>query len=133
MFAWYKVFLLRQFYCRRHCDILMQLQVLLPIVGDGYRIFLFCAFIIDFIFGRQLQPIFTLFRLNNLCNLWCGGKCLSIKLKKIFPTFMVTFLLYGWLNQMICLLRYFELSFSCHVPGMLTCGCNLLYLVLPGI
>ena len=110
MFAWYKMLLLRHLFCRGYCDILMQLQVL-PIVGDGYSIFLLCAFSVDFIFGRQLQLSFTLFRLNNLCNLWCGGKCLSIKLKKNFPTFVITFLLYVGLNQMICHLRYCELSF----------------------
>ena len=33
---------------------------------------------------------------------------------------------------MICLLRCCELSFSGHVSG-LTCGCNLLLLVLPGM
>ena len=120
MFAWYKTLLLRHLCCRGHCDILMQLQVLLPIVGDGYSIFLLCAFIIDFIFGRQLQLIFTLFRLNDLCNSWCGGKCLWIKLKNNFSTFVVTFLLYRGLNQMICLLRCCELSF------FWSCGCNLL-------
>ena len=40
--------------CRGDCDILMQLQVLLPVVGDGYRIFLLSAFIIGFLFGKQL-------------------------------------------------------------------------------
>ena len=37
MFAWYKMLLLRHFYGRGHCDVLMQLQVLLPIDGDGYK------------------------------------------------------------------------------------------------
>ena len=57
MFAWYKMLLLRHLSYRGHCDILMQLQVLLPIVGDGYRIFLLRAFIIDFIFGKQLSRV----------------------------------------------------------------------------
>ena len=52
-FAWYKILLLRHFWCRGHCSILMQLQILLPLVGDGYSIFLLCAFIIDYMFDRQ--------------------------------------------------------------------------------
>ena len=48
---------------------------------------------------------------NNLCNLWCGEKCLSFKLKKNLSTFLVTVLLYGGLNQIICVLRCYELSF----------------------
>ena len=111
MFVWNKMLLLRHLCCRGHYDILMQLQVLLPIVGDCYRIFLLCAFIIDLKFGKQLKVIFTLFQLKNICNLCCGGKCLSIKLKKDFPTFLVTFLLCKGLNQIICLLRCCELPF----------------------
>ena len=109
MFASHKILLLRQFYCRGHCNILKQLKVLLPVVGDRYSIFLMCAFIIDFIFGSQLWLICILFWLNNLCNFLCGGKCLAIKLKKHFPTFVVTLLLYVGLNQMICLLCCCEL------------------------
>ena len=110
MFALYEMLLLRHLCCRGNCDVLMQLQVLLPIVGVGCRTFLLCAFIIDFTFGKQLQLIFILFRLNSLCNLWCAGKCLSIKLKNNFPTFVVTFFLHG-LKKIICLLRCCALSF----------------------
>ena len=39
MFALYIILLLRQFCCRGHCDVLMQLQVLLPVVGDGIEFF----------------------------------------------------------------------------------------------
>ena len=55
MFAWYKIFLLGNLWSRGHFGILMQLQVLLlPIIGDGYNIFILRVFITDFIFGRQL-------------------------------------------------------------------------------
>ena len=53
MSAWTRMLLLRQICCRGHCGILMQLQILLVIVDDGYSILL-GAFVIDFISGRQL-------------------------------------------------------------------------------
>ena len=68
MFARCEILLLGQ-RSRGHFHILMQLQVLLPTVDEGYNIFLLCVFIADFTFGRQLHFVFTMFSLNNLSNL----------------------------------------------------------------
>ena len=61
------------------------------------------------IFRVQLQLIFIVFLLNNLWNLWWGGKCFFIRFRNIFPMLVFTFLLYAGLNQMIFLFRCFLL------------------------
>ena len=47
--------------------------------------------------------------LNNLWNLWWGGKCFFIRFRNIFPVLVFTFLLYGGLNQKIFLFCCFFL------------------------
>ncbi len=42
-----------------------------------------------------------MFLLKILCSLWLGGKCLSIRHRKLPAMFVLTFLLNGGLNQMI--------------------------------
>ena len=124
MFARYKMFLLRHFCFKEHSDLLMELQVLLLMVYDKCSIFLLREFIIDFIFGKELRLIFTLFRLNSSCNLFCSGKCLSINVRKNLPSFVVIFLLIFFAYTV----AYF--LFSGPVSGILTCFCSLLLLVL---
>lgn len=107
MFSQYKILLLEH-RSRGYLGIMMKLQVLLPKVVYGYKIFLLCLFITDFIFGRQLLLIFTFFWLNNIFNLRRGGKCLSICSTK-FVYFYGNILLLEGLSPMIC--RWCELSF----------------------
>ena len=73
------------------------------------KIFALWEFMMVLIFRVQLLLIFTVFLLNNLWNLWWGGKCFLIRLRNIFPMLVFTFLPYGGLNQMIFLFRYFLL------------------------
>ena len=58
--------------------------------------------------------------------MWCGGKCLSIKLKKTayFCDKIFTMRRGGGVNQIISTLRCCELGFSDPVSGILTCGCT---------
>lgn len=75
-------------------------------------VFSCCApFIIDFIFARKMLLISKLFWLNNVCNLWCSGECLSSRLKKNLPSFVITFLVQRSLNKTICFLHCCEFSF----------------------
>ncbi len=41
-----------------------------------------------------------MFLLKIVCSLWLGGKCLSIRHRKLRAMFVLTFLLNGGLNQM---------------------------------
>ncbi len=56
-----------------------------------------CLGIIDLTLFMTL----TVFLLKILCSLWLGGKCLSIRHRKLHAMFVLTFLLNGGLNQMI--------------------------------
>ena len=61
------------------------------------------------IFRVKLLLIFTVFLLNSLWNLWWGGHCFFIRFRNIFAMLVFTFSLYGRLNQMIFLFRWFLL------------------------
>ena len=60
-----------------------------------------------------LWLIFTVFLLNILRNFLCGGKCLSYKDRKCFPTFVTTFALYGGLNHIIFYFRFLLVVVFC--------------------
>ena len=75
----------------------------------GNEIFGIWEFKMVLIFRVQLWLIFTLFLLNNLWNLWWRGKCFLIRFRNIFSMLVFPFLLYGGLNQMIFLFRWFLL------------------------
>ena len=75
----------------------------------GNKIFGIWEFKMVLIFRVQLWLIFTLFLLNNLWNLWWRGKCFLIRFRNIFSMLVFPFLLYGGLNQMIFLFRWFLL------------------------
>ena len=71
-----------------------------------------------------IQLIFTLFLLNNLRNLWWGGKCFFIWFRNIFPMLVFTFLLYSGLNQMIFLFCcFFMLALSMFTLYLSLCLC----------
>ncbi len=67
-----------------------------------------------------ITDLVTVFLLKVLCSLWLGGKCLSIRHRKLRAMFVLTFLLNGALNQMI--LRCLFLRVFC---GACFCGASL--------
>ena len=85
------------------------MHILCLVLFLGNKIFALWEFMIVLIFQWQLCLIFTVFLLNNLWNLWWGGKCFFIRFRNSFPMLVFTFLLYGGLNQMIFLFRCFLL------------------------
>ena len=97
--------LTRQFWLSRHFASSGQLQVLSLVMVLGFGILWLCELIIVFIFRKQLYLIFTVFLLNILWSLLWGGKCLSNKDRKCFPTFVTKFALCGGLNHIILLFR----------------------------
>ena len=60
-----------------------------------------CKLIIVFIFGMQLQLIFTVFLLKTFWNLLGCVKCSSNKDRECFPTFVTIFVLYGGLKHIL--------------------------------
>ena len=115
-----------------HFSLFMQSQVLSLLLVGGSRTVLLCLLMIDFTFGIQLQLIFALFQLKSLFSLWCGGKCLSISLKKVLPIFVTTDLRNGGLNQSI----FFSVYVGCHwclFSEMLVDVYNQIYQGLLGI
>ena len=69
-------------------------------------IFLLCFLMIMDIFSVQLQLTLMVFLLNILWSLLDRGKCLSINLRKVFPMFVLMFLLKGGLNQIMFLFLF---------------------------
>ena len=69
---------------------------------------LLCLSIVCLIFGIQLLLTFTVLRLNILCRVCLAGNSSSIILKKLWPTFVATFLLNGGLYHVMFLLRCLE-------------------------
>ena len=75
---------------------------------------LFWLEIIVFTLLMQLQLILRVFRLKILCKGCDFGKRLPIKVRKHFPTFVLTFWLYGGLNQVM----FLGLFLRCLVSGV---------------
>ena len=82
--------------------------VSLSVVVDLDKLDLLCPSIICLTFGMQLLLPFTVFRLKILCRGCLEGNSLSIILKKLWPTFVATFLLNGGLYHVMLLLRRLE-------------------------
>ncbi len=65
-----------------------------------------------------------MFLLKILCSLWLGGKCLSIRHRKLRAMFVLTFLLNGGLNQMILRCLFLRVFFVVLALCNLVCGRN---------
>ena len=84
---------------------------------------LLCPSIFRFRLGMQLYLILTVLRLKILCNTCPLGNSSSRILRKVCPTLVATFLLYGGLYQIISLFRFFfpELTGWDEVWGKMMC------------
>ena len=97
----------------------MKLQVFFLVMVLGLAILRLCELITVFIFGMELYLIFTVFLLNILWNLLCGGKCLCVRCGgkclcgKCFQAFVTKFALYGGLNDIIFLFRFLVVVVFC--------------------
>ena len=86
-------------------------------------ILLLCLLMILCMLSMQLYPSFTVFLLKILCSLLFTGKCFSIRLINILPTFVLTCALYGGVNHinflslflfLLLLLLCFSMYYSLH-------------------
>ncbi len=80
------------------------LDGLLSVFFDDYMSKLFPIFYLAnfvYFYPSKYRADLTVFLLKILCSLWLGGKCLSIRHRKLRAMFVLTFLLNGGLNQMI--------------------------------
>ena len=75
---------------------------------------------ISHVFHATVANLYSVFVENFMKFLFMFFKCFMISRRKIFPTFVYTFLRYGRLNQIFSFLFFFLLLFRSSLSGVLS-------------